>query len=59
MPSMPRPQRPNVESKNANRLMDWVEVLAYVFWVGFLIAAGILLLVHGGAALDIKALLAR
>jgi hypothetical protein len=43
----PTPRRPDVKNRKLQRALDWVDVAAYVFWVGFLITCGVLALIHG------------
>jgi hypothetical protein len=45
---IPSPRRPeNVTSKRALKLLEWVDTLAYVFWVVFAIALALLALIQG------------
>jgi hypothetical protein len=44
-PLAPR-QRPQVDDATARRVLDWVDTLAYVFWVLFSIAAAVIVLIH-------------
>ncbi len=54
MTGLPKPRRPNVEDKHAQRILEWADVAAYVFWVGFLVACGVLAIIHSGAVLDAR-----
>lgn len=55
---LPRPNRPDVQDERARRLLEWVDVVAYVIWVAIGIAVAIVLLLEG-THLDIATLLDR
>jgi hypothetical protein len=48
------PRRPDVTDERANRILDWVDTVAYVFWVVFLIVLAVLAVIHGANLIDLK-----
>jgi hypothetical protein len=47
------PPPPEVQDPRARWVLDWVQTLAYIFWVVFLATAAVLALSHGVSALDL------
>lgn len=46
MMQLPRPQRPQVKSKNAKAVLDWADTLFYVFCLLLTAVAAVAMLVH-------------
>lgn len=46
MMQLPRPQRPQVESKNAKTVLDWADTVFYVFCLLLTALAAVATLVH-------------
>lgn len=54
--AMRLPRRPSVQDERAQRVLDWVDTAAYIFWVVYFMTLAVLAIVHGPNLMDPRAL---